>query len=228
MGLHSKRHDITRRARYSLGHIRMSVEDLGRLIDRWETICGSVTISIGDGVVADFADDLYEATKYEVDHLVIRTEEPATAISLKFNKAELAYIDDPQTTATINTIKSSLKPFKIAIPFYRLRAFWAWIYVLFITVAFFLDYHFHGFQKAPLPPATTNGAPPPPLPPLPPPFPGSVLIVLLVTLILLSGWFIYAYQKLDSTTSARIVRKSRKANNSYYDEEPPSNPSQGI
>jgi len=56
-----------------------------------------------------------------VDHLVIRTEEPATAISLKFNKAELAYIDDPQTAATINTIKSSLKPFKIATPFYRLR-----------------------------------------------------------------------------------------------------------
>jgi len=121
MGLHSKRYDITRRARYPLGHIRMSVEDLGRLISRWETICGSVTIGIGDGVVADYADDLYEATKYEVDHLVIRTEEPATAISLKFNKAELAYIDDPQTAATINTIKSSLKPFKIATPFYRLR-----------------------------------------------------------------------------------------------------------
>jgi len=228
MGLHSKRHDITRRARYSLGHIRMSVEDLGRLIDRWETICGSVTIGIGDGVVADFADDLYEATKYEVDHLVIRTEEPATAISLKFNKAEVAYIDDPQTAAIINTIKSSLKPFKIATPFYRLRSFWAWIYVLLITIAFFIDYHFHGFQKMLVPPAPVNGAPPPPLPPLPPPFPGSVFIVLLVTLILFSGWFIYAYQKLDSTTSARIVRKSRKANNSYYDEEPPSNPSQGI
>ena len=228
MGLHSKRYDITRRARYSLGHVKISVEDLGRLISRWETICGSVTIGIGDGVVADFADDLYDATKYEVDHLVIRTEDPATAISLKFNKAEVAYIDDPQTAATINIIKNSLKPFKIITPFYRLRSFWAWIYVLFITIAFFLDYHFHGFQTPPAPLPSANGAPPPPLPPLPPPFPGSVLIVLLVTLMLLSGWFIYAYQKLDSTTSARLVRKGRRTNNNYYDEEPPSNPSQGI
>ena len=99
MGLHSKRHDITRRARYSLGHIKMTVEDLDRLINRWETICGSVTIGIGDGTTADYADDLYEATKYEVDHLVIRTEDPPAAIALRYNKAEIAYLDDPQSAA---------------------------------------------------------------------------------------------------------------------------------
>lgn len=228
MGLHSKRHDITRRARYSLGHIKMTVEDLDRLINRWETICGSVTIGIGDGTTADYADDLYEATKYEVDHLVIRTEDPPAAIALRYNKAEIAYLDDPQSAATINTIKNSLKPFKIATPFYRLRAFWAWIYVLFITIAFFLDYHYHGFQSSTPPPPPSGQGAPPPLPPMPPPFPGAVLIVLLVTMILLSGWFIYAYGKLDAASSARILRKSRRANNSNYIEEPPSNPSQGI
>ena len=227
MGLHSKRPEM-RRVRQSLGHVRMKVEDLDHLINRWEAICGSVTIGIGDGVTADNADDLYEATKYEVDHLVVRTEDPSVTISLRANKAEIAYIDDPKSEAVIHAIKNSLKSFKISTPFYRLRVFWAWIYLLFIMVAMFVDYKFHGFQSAPAKPALAAGQAPPPPPPMPPPFPGSVLIVLLVTLILLTGWFIYSYGKLDSESSTRIVRKNKSYKSNREIDEPPANHSQGI
>ena len=166
--------------------------------------------------------------KFEVDHLVIRTEDPSITITLRANKAEIAFIDDPQSVGVANTIKNSLKPFKISTPFYRLRVFWTWIYLLFIMIAMFLDYKFHGFQKLPAPPVLTAGqTPPPPPPPMPPPFPGSVLIVLLVSLILLTGWFIHSYGKLDNESSTRIIRKGKRYKSTEI-ERPPSDPSQGI
>ena len=64
----------------------MKVDDLDPLIRRWESVCGSVTISIGDGMTADYADDLYEGSKFEVDHLVIRTEDPSITITLRANQ----------------------------------------------------------------------------------------------------------------------------------------------
>ena len=211
----------------------MKIEDLDLLIERWDAVCGSVTISIGDGVTADYAEDLHEVSKAELDHLVIRTEEPAGAISLRSNKAEFTYLEDPRYAATINTIKQSLKPFKIKTPYYRLKVFWAWLYVLVIMIAMFVDYKFHGFHSPPpLPPPPQVSIPlavppPPPITPPPPPFSTSLLVISLVTLILLTAWFIYSYTKIDALSSTRIIRKLPKETITVVDELG-ENPSQGI
>ena len=207
MGLHANRSGQPRRHRESLGHIKLSLQDLDRLVDQWSSVCESITISIGDGITADTVDDLEDLSPQDLSHLVIRTSDPAVAVSLRRNRAEINYIDEPNTGILYSTIKYSLRPYKIKTPYYRLRVFWAWMYVIGLVVLGFIDYRF-----------TTNPpkflAPPPSGQPLPPPprapFPYLYLDVGLFTLILLAAWFIYAYSKLDSQSSTRITRKKAK------------------
>jgi len=205
VGLHSSRSDQPRRHRESLGHIKLSLEDLERLISQWESVCESITISIGDGLVADYVDDLEDLSKEDLANLVIRTEGPSVSVSLRRNRAEITYIDDPSAGVLHSTIKYSLRPFRIKTPYYRLRVFWAWVYMLGLMVIGFIDYRVH--STPPKPPIPAPSAPPPPPPP---PFSTSLFIIALVTLILLTAWFIYSYSKLDSQSSTRITRKKAK------------------
>lgn len=205
MALHSKRSGHGKRHRESLGHIRMNFDQLDGLIERWSLLCDSITISVGDGVTADFIEDLKEISSEELSSLVIRTEEPNTAISLRSSGAELSYSDDPRDESAVASIKQSLKPFKIRTPFYRLRVFWAWVYSSVITLAVFIDFEIQGSPKPPFPRVATAYLLPPPPPP--PPFLVVIPIVTLVTFISLTVWFIYSYKKLASQSSTRIIRK---------------------
>jgi hypothetical protein len=195
----------------------MSLEDLDHLIAQWESVCGSATISIGDGVIADFVDDLEELSNEELSHLVIRTENPIVTISLRRNRAEIAYMDDANAGVLLSTIKYSLRPYKIKTPYFRLRVFWAWIYMLGLMVIGLVDFILHSNPaKLPHPPAfmpPMNLLPsgPPPPPPAPPLFSTPLFIIALITLILLTAWFIYSYSKLDAQSSTRLTRKRAKA-----------------
>jgi len=206
MGLHSQRSEQARRRKEPLGHIKLSLDDLERLISDWQNNCESITISIGDGMVADYVDDLADLSKADLGHLVIHTVNPTYAISLRRTRAEVTYIDDSSGGVLLSAIKYSLRPFKIKTPYYRLRVFWAWIYMLVLIVAGLLDYRFG--STPPKPPA---GAPPQLPPPPPPVFSIPLFMIALFTLILLTAWFIYAYSRLDSQTSTRITTKKAKA-----------------
>ena len=211
MALHSKRSGHSKRHRESLGHIRMNVDQLDELIERWSLLCESITISVGDGITADFVEDLIEISSEEISNLVIRTEDPNIAISLRESRAELSYSDDPRDESAVTTVRQSLQAFRIRTPFYRLRVFWAWIYSFVITLAVFIDFGIQGSRRPPFPP------PPPfprvptayllPPPPPPPPFLAVIPIMTLVTFISLAVWFIYSYKKLASQSSTRIIRK---------------------
>ena len=207
MPLHSARSGHTRRHRESLGHVRMSLTDLEEIVERWEKLCGEVTITVGDGLTADYVEDLYEISKDELSNLTIRTEEPTVTVSLKHNRAEISYSDEPEDRVAISSIRQSLKAFRIRTPFYRLKIFWGWIYALLIMAGIFADDRLQGMQK---PPPPQNGAPflfQPPPPPPPPPFSTTILIITLFTFILVTAWFIYSYNKLDEQSSTRITRK---------------------
>lgn len=206
MALHSARSNPSRRHRESLGHIKMNIDQLDELLERWAQLCDSITISIGDGVTADFVEDLKEISNEELSNLVVRTEDPAIAISLRKYRAKLSYSDDPNDRPTVNAIRQSLKPFKIKVPFMRLRVFWAWIYSLIIMAAFFIDFGLHGLHKPPVPRGSAAYLPPPPPPP---PFSTTLLVLLLSTFLLLTAWFIYSYQKLVEESSTKILRKRR-------------------
>lgn len=206
MGLHSQRSDHPRRRKEPLGHIKLSLDDLDRLISDWEANCESVTISIGDGLVADYVDDLADLSKADLSNLVIHTVNPSFAISLRRTRAEVSYIEDGSGGVLLSAIKYSLRPFRIKTPYYRLRVFWAWIYTLLLTIAGLIDYRF-----APEPPKPPAGAPPQLPPPPPPVFSTPLFIICLITVMLLTAWFIYAYMRLDSQTSTRITNKKAKA-----------------
>ena len=207
MALHSRRSGHSRRHRESLGHLRMNIDQLDELIESWSLLCESITINVGDGVTADFAEDLHEISNEELSRLVIRTEEPTTAISLQDARAELAYSDDPRDKIAVSSIRQSLKPFKIRTPYYRLRVFWAGIYSLVITLAVFIAVGIQSSHKPPFPRVSSAYLlPPPPSPP----FSAVIPIVALVTFISLTVWSIYAYRKLASQSSTRIIRKKSR------------------
>ena len=219
MGLHKERAGQPKRHRESLGHLKLSLEDLARLVDQWSTLCDSLTISIGDGVVADYVDDLQVLSKADLAHLVIRTSEPNVAISLRDNRAEINYADDASAGVLHSTIKYSLRPYKIKTPYYRLRVFWAWLYTMVLVILGFVEYRFGSTPPKPLTTPPT-GAPLPPPPP--PPFPHFLIDIGLFTLMLLAAWFIYSYSKLDAQSSTRITRKKAKAHDAVHiiDDEP--------
>ena len=129
MAIHSDRVDHLKRRRESLGHVKLSLSNLSDLVDEWESFCDSVTISVGDGMTADFVEDLEFVTKSERSHLAIQTENPTATILLRRYKAELSYIQHPEEYEAINNIRLSLRHYKIRLPFYRLRTFWWWIYI---------------------------------------------------------------------------------------------------
>lgn len=205
MALHPKRSGHSKRHRETLGHIRMNVDQLDNLIESWSLLCESITISVGDGITADFVEDLNEISSEELANLVIRTEEPNTAISLRDSRAELSYSDDPRDESAVTSVRQSLQAFRIRPPFYRLRIFWAWIYSFVITLAVFIDFGIQGSRRPPFPRVSTAYLLPPPPPP--PPFLAVIPIVTLVTFISLAVWFIYSYKKLASQSSTRIIRK---------------------
>jgi hypothetical protein len=89
---------------------------------------------VGDGVNADYVEDLLDATRFEMSHLSILTENPTVSIALRRHKAELSYIANPADTAIIDNIRNSLAPFKLLTPFYRLRSFW-WLLYLILIIA---------------------------------------------------------------------------------------------
>jgi len=183
----------------------MNINQLDELMERWSLLSESITISVGDGVTADFVEDLNEISNEELSNLVIRTEEPNIAVSLRDSRAELSYSDDPRDESAVTSVRQSLQAFRIRTPFYRLRVFWAWIYSFVITLAVFIDFEIQGLHKPPFPRVSTAYLLP--LPPPPPPFLAVIPIVTLVTFLSLTVWFIYSYKKLASQSSTRIIRK---------------------
>ncbi len=124
MPIRTKGNDSTKRRHESLGHLKLDLDQLSDLVQTWEQICGSVTISVGDGIVADFVEDLEDATKVELAHLVVQTEDPSIGISLRRHRAELSYLYNIQDLTRLGLIRQSLKPYRIHTPYYRLRSFW--------------------------------------------------------------------------------------------------------
>jgi len=183
MAIHSEKKEHLRRRRESLGHIKLHLDDLSALVDEWERWCGSVTISVGDGVNADFVEDLVDATKFEMSHLSILTENPTVTIALRRHKAELSYIANPADAAIIDNIRSSLTPFKLLTPFYRLRSFW-WLLYLIIASTTVLVVGQHNNWKTPLWPLFL-------------PFGAMAILVC---------WFIYSFSRMRRRSSARVLR----------------------
>lgn len=207
MPLHSSRSSHPRRNRESLGHLKLNLAELERLVDGWAPLCRSVTVSVGDGITADFVDDLQEVTVEEISSLVIRTEHPAISISLRSSKAEISYSNDPTDRAAANAIKSSLGGYKIRTPAYRLRIFWVWIYSFVVMVSLFTDFTYRRMQNPPPFLIAMPFGPPPPPPP--PPFIPSLIVITFGSFIFLTVWMIRSYRKLKSQSSTRIIRKKR-------------------
>ncbi len=187
MAIHSDRVDHLKRRRESLGHVKLSLSNLSELVDEWETFCDSVTISVGDGMTADFVEDLEFVTKSERSHLAIQTENPTATILLRRYKAELSYIQHPEEFEAINNIRLSLRQYKIRLPFYRLRTFWWWIY---ITLGTSLVLAIRGINNwnDPLWPFTL-------------PFIGIAI---------LTFWLIYSLQIMSKKSSTRLVNNSSR------------------
>ena len=209
MALHSKRSGPPRRHHESLGHLKIDIEELDEMLDRWSLLCDSITISVGDEVNVDFVEDLKVVSGEELSNLLIRTEEPTTVITLRESRAEFSYSDEPGDKVAVDGIRESLKPYKIRTPYYRLRAFWAWVYGLIITVAAFVAFGVQGEHRPPMPRVSTAYLLPPPPPPLPPAFSVAILAVTGATFIMLTAWFIFSLQKLAAQSSARITRKKK-------------------
>lgn len=191
----------------------MDIRQLDEMLDRWSLLCDSITISVGDEVNVDFVEDLKVVSGEDLSNLLIRTEEPTTVITLRESRAEFSYSDEPRDQVAVDGIRDSLKLYKIRTPYYRLRAFWAWVYGLIITVAAFVAFAIQGAHQPPMPRVSTAYLLPPPPPPLPPAFSVAILAVTGATFILLTAWFIYSLQKLTAQSSTRITRKKKISNN---------------
>ena len=183
MAIHSEKKDHLRRRRESLGHMKLYLDDLSKLVNEWERDCGSVTISVGDGVTADLVEDLADATSFEISHLVIQTESPSVTISLRRHKAELSYILSAQDSTTISDLRASLKPYKLQTPFYRLRSFWWLVYLIFGCLAVLIVARVN-MWKAPFWP----------------------LFLPFVAIVILVFWFLYSFNKMRQSSSTRIMR----------------------
>ena len=213
MALHPKRSGPPRRHHESLGHLKMDIGQLDEMLDRWSLLCNSITISVGDEVNVDFVEDLKVVSGEELSNLLIRTEEPTIVITLRESRAEFSYSDEPGDKVAVDGIRDSLKLCKIRSPYYRLRAFWAWVYGLIITVAAFVAIGIQGAHQPPMPRVSTAFLLPPPPPLLPPAFSIAIFAVTSATFLLLSAWFIYSLQKLNAQSSTRITRKKKISNN---------------
>lgn len=186
MAIHPKKHDTFRRRHESLGHVRISLEELEDLVDGWSHWCDAITISLGDGLTADTISDLKYAKRSEIAHLAIHTEEPSATVLLHKHKAELSYSQNSPDLSAVNDIRLSLKPYRILTPFYRLRGFWWWLYLAAATswIMYIRDSHSWALPFWPLY------------------FPLSSVLILGV-------WNIYAINRLRHRSSTRIKRDSR-------------------
>ncbi len=170
--------------------MKLSLSDLAERVDEWTVLCSSVTISVGDGMTADYVEDLEFVTKAERSHLAIQTENPTATILLRRNKAELSYIQHPEEFETINNIRLSLKNHKIKLPFYRLRTFWWWIYITLGASLVLVVRNMNHWND--------------PLWPFLLPFVGVVI---------LTFWLIYSIQRMSRGSSTRLVsRKFKRIN----------------
>ena len=184
MAIHSDRVDHLKRRRESLG---LSLSNLSDLVDEWESFCDSVTISVGDGMTADFVEDLEFVTKSERSHLAIQTENPTATILLRRYKAELSYIQHPEEYEAINNIRLSLRHYKIRLPFYRLRTFWWWIYITLGTALVLVIRGINNWND--------------PLWPFTLPFIGIAI---------LTFWLAYSLQVMSQKSSTRLVSNSSR------------------
>jgi len=190
MAIHSEKKEHLRRRRESLGHLKLHLDDLSSLVDEWERWCSSIVISVGDGVNADFVEDLVDATKFEMSHLVIQTENPSVSIALRRHKAELSYIANPADMAIIDNIRSSLRPFRLITPFYRLRSFWWLLYLIVASTTVLVVARLNHWQ-APFWPLF---------------IPYSAMAVLFF-------WFIYSFGKMRRRSSTRVLRGKKTSPN---------------
>ena len=187
MAIHSDRVDHLKRRRESLGHVKLSLSNLSDLVDEWESFCDSVTISVGDGMTADFVEDLEFVTKSERSHLAIQTENPTATILLRRYKAELSYIQHPEEYEAINNIRLSLRHYKIRLPFYRLRTFWWWIYITLGTALVLVIRGINNWND--------------PLWPFTLPF---------IAIAILTFWLAYSLQVMSQKSSTRLVSNSSR------------------
>ena len=186
MAIHSKKEEHVRRRRESLGHLKIHLDELENLVDEWERRCSDLTISVGDGITADFVEDLADATKSEIAHLVIQTENPVVTISLRRHKAELSYLSSAEDLTVINEFRASIQPFRLRTPYYRLRSFWWMIYLLLSTTAVLAVANIDNWNAPVWPIYLPYGA-----------------------LIFLIFWFFYSLGKMQRRSSTRIVRGKR-------------------
>ena len=182
MAIHSHRNEHLRRRRESLGHVKITLAQLSDLVDQWSQVCDSITISIGDGHVADYVEDLQSVTKAERSHLVIRTENPTTKISLRKYKAELSYIQHSEDIAAIANIRLSLRQYRTKLPVYRLRTFWWWIYITACTSTVLIYRNLRSWKDPFWPYLFPLGA-----------------------LAFLTFWLFYSIHKLSLRSSTRLV-----------------------
>ncbi len=169
------------------------------LVDEWERWGLTVNISVGDGVTADFIEDLVDATKSEISHLTIQTENPVMSIALRRHKAELSYIANAHDMMSVNNLRASLKPYRLDTPYYRLRSFW-WVVYLLVTITTVLVVAKVDNWNLPVWPA----------------YPPAGALVFLIF------WFLYSFGKMRNRSSTRILRgkkvsvKWQKARNLTY------------
>ncbi len=186
MPIQSSANEVTKRRHESLGHLKFDLDQLAELVRVWEEICEFVTISVGDGLVADYVEDLEDATKNEIAHLVIQTEQPSISISLRRHKAELSYLYNIQDLTRLSVIRQSLSPYKMHIPYYRLRSFW-WLLYATAAILLVLIFRSSGDWMDPFWP----------------------LFLPLSSIAILIIWFGYSFIKLYKKSSTRIVRSNK-------------------
>ena len=186
MPIRSKGNDPTKRRHESLGHLKFDLDQLAVLVQTWERLCGSVIISVGDGMIADYVEDLENASKVELAHLVIQTENPSIGISLRRRRAELSYVYNIQDLTRLGLIRDSLRPYKIHTPYYRLRSFW---WLLYLTVAVILVLAFRSLHHWS--------------------DPFWPLLLPLSSMAILILWFLYSFIQLHNRSSTRIVRSNK-------------------
>lgn len=186
MPIQYKGNDVVKRRHESLGHLKFDLDQLAELVQTWENICGSVTISVGDGLVADYVHDLEDANKNEISHLVIQTEQPSVAISLRRHKADISYLPNIQDLTRLSVIRQSLRPYKMHTPYYRLRSFW-WLLYLTVAVSLVLVFRSVHHWKDPFWP----------------------LFLPLSSMAILLLWFTSSFVQLHKRSSTRIVRSNK-------------------
>ena len=125
-----------------------------------------------------------------MSHLVIQTEDPSVSIALRRHKAELSYIANPADAVVINNIRSSLQPFKLLTPFYRLRSFWWLLYLIIASTTVLVDARINHWQA--------------PFWPLFLPFSAMGILVF---------WFMYSFGRMRQRSSTRVLRGKKTSPN---------------